>query len=137
MLACLQSSPIAFPRTHLGGNIVRLSGAQRMSDLSQELSRNIPLCEMLQTVRQELSASMAEARHQDLQFTIEKIELELKIVVARETKKEGGVSISVLKAGGQQTDSTDTTHTMKLTLGATSASGRTLRVSDKPDGSPR
>ncbi|GEM_PF-6845984 len=44
-------------------------------DLAEELERNIPLSEMIQTLRRELQVSMAVAKDEDPRFNVPEVEL--------------------------------------------------------------
>jgi hypothetical protein len=62
-------------------------------------------------------------------FDVEKVELELKVVLSRKTKGEGGVAFWVLRAGANVEVGRDTLHTFKLTLAPVdAATGVRLKV---------
>ena len=90
-------------------------------DLTDEYRRNIPLSEMLTSLRQELEVAKANAHDKKLLFKVPEIELELTMNIVREKSVEGGVKADVLKffvlSGKGQAKATDeTTHTFKLKL---------------------
>jgi hypothetical protein len=81
-----------------------------------ESDARVPLAEMIETLRQELQVSLQRGTGQAIAFDIEKVELELKVAIARKDKGQAGVAFWVLTAGGGVERGTDTSHTFKLTL---------------------
>src|SRR2546423_3360180 len=81
-----------------------------------ESDARIPLAEMIETLRQELETSVKLGAGKAIAFDIEKVELELKVAMARKDKGQAGISFWVLNAGGGVERGTDTGHTFKLTL---------------------
>jgi hypothetical protein len=97
----------------------------------------IPLSEMIETLRQELQAAQAQGSRQAVAFNIEKVELELKVAVSRKNKADGKIAFWVINAGGGTERSGESTHTFKLTLTPVSrATGRQLQVSNDTNESP-
>lgn len=96
----------------------------------------IPLAETLQTLRRELQVAQLQSAGEGILFKMDKVELELKVAIARRTKGQGGIEFFVVKAGGEVEKSGETTHTVKLTLTPVSDSGEPVNVSarsvDKP-----
>jgi len=70
-------------------------------DLASTLKRNIPLSEMIQTLRQELSVALAEGQDSRLRFLAKKLELELQITVERESGAGGKIKFNVLAVEGE------------------------------------
>lgn len=92
---------------------------------------------MIETLRSELQRSLESGRDKPIAFDLDKIELELKVTVARKLKGEAGIAFWVVKAGGGTESSNDAIHTFKLTLSpVVSATGKRLQVEhdqrDKP-----
>lgn len=85
-------------------------------DLAQNLERNIPLSEMIQTLRNELYVSLYEARGHQLRFRVESVELELQVAVSRETEAGGGIKFWVVNAAGKHKSGSQDHHTFKLKL---------------------
>lgn len=109
-----------------------------MDDLSQTLERNIPLSEMIQTLRNELHASFYEGRDQGLRFRVESIELELQIAVSRETEGGGGIKFWVVEASGKHKVTAADHHTFKLKLQPVLDGGKAeLLVGDEVDHLPK
>jgi hypothetical protein len=98
------------------------------SDLAEELERNIPLSEMIQTLRQELLVAVA-SRDDRLHLRLDSVELELQVVVTRRAGSEAGIKFSVVSAGAKREKGMDMTHTFKLNLAVTDAAGKSLRIS--------
>jgi hypothetical protein len=76
----------------------------------------IPLREMIETLREELQAAREEGQGKDLHFDVEKIDLELKVALSRKNRGEGKVAFWVINIGGQTDRGTESIHTFKLTL---------------------
>jgi hypothetical protein len=89
----------------------------------------VPLGEMIETLRQELQGAQARGEGQSVAFEIDKVELELKIVVSRKTKGEGKIAFWVLSAGGGLERAGETSHTFKLSLSpVASGTGGRIKV---------
>lgn len=106
-------------------------------DNSESSELQVPLSEMLETLRSELQRSLHSGRDKPIAFDLDKVELELKVTIARKLKGEAGIAFWVVKAGGGTERSNDTIHTFKLTLSPVdSATGKRLQVEheqrDKP-----
>ena len=100
-------------------------------------STEIPLAETLQTLRRELQLAQSQSEGEGILFEMDKIELELKVVISRKTKGQGGIEFYVVKAGGEIEKSGETTHTVKLTLTAIdNRSGNRVRVSSQTGEAP-
>jgi hypothetical protein len=89
----------------------------------------VPLGDMIETLRQELEAAQKKGRGQGIAFEIEKVELELQIVVSRKSKGDGKIAFWVLSAGGELERAGETTHKFKLSLSPKSRSGEPIQVS--------
>lgn len=97
-------------------------------DLSATLGRNIPLFEMLQTLRAELGASMNVAKDERVRFHVEEVELELRVCVSKEGGRNGQVKFWVLEGGAKASHSQQDTHVFKLKLKPITADGKRLEV---------
>jgi hypothetical protein len=71
---------------------------------------------MIEMLRQELQTSMELGAGKAIAFDIDKVELELKVAVARKGTAKAGVAFWVVTAGGSVEAGLDTSHTFKLTL---------------------
>ena len=85
-------------------------------DLTNELGQNIPLYEMIQTLRAELQASMEAAKDESLQFTLQDVELELRVVVSRGKNTTGKLGFWVIGAEVQADVDQRTAHIFKIKL---------------------
>jgi hypothetical protein len=106
-------------------------------DLSQELGRNIPLFEMIQSLRTELQASRQVAKDQSLRFEVEEVELELRVQVTRSGGANGKLHFGVLEAGATRTRSQDDVHIFKLKLKPVSPEKAPVLVADEASALPR
>ena len=85
-------------------------------DLGDELKRNIPLSEMIATLRQELKVALQEGRDETILFDVKKIQLELQISVERERGGEGKIKFWVLEAGAKAIAKHQDTHVFRLEI---------------------
>jgi hypothetical protein len=76
----------------------------------------VPLAEMIETLRQELEQAQIRGVNRPVAFGVEKVELELKIAISRKAKGEGGIKFWVLSAGATAEGGRESVHTFKLTL---------------------
>ncbi len=85
-------------------------------DLSEELGQNIPLSEMLESLRLELGVALAAGDGKRVRFEIERVNLELSIVV-KKTKKVGMKAvIGVLSLDGSGGKDVDAVHKFSLSI---------------------
>jgi Trypsin-co-occurring domain 2 len=97
-------------------------------DAIQSAELQVPLSEMIETLRSELQSSLKSSKG-PISFDLDKIELELKVTVARKLKGEAGIAFWVVKAGAGTERSNDSIHTFKLTLSPVdSVTGNRVRV---------
>jgi hypothetical protein len=97
----------------------------------------IGLAEMIESLRRELQISLKEGKDQAVAFDVDKVELELKVLVSRKAKGEGGIAFWVLKAGASGEAGRDLSHTFKLTLAPVDvASGTRLKVASSTREAP-
>lgn len=100
-------------------------------------SLDIPLAEMIQSLRRELVRAQTQAKGEVILFELEKVEMELKIAISRTGEGHAGVEFWVVSAGGKYEKKVEMSHTIKLTLNTKdSLSGEKITVSeasaDKP-----
>jgi hypothetical protein len=77
---------------------------------------DIPLSEMIKTLRKELISAQKLGKNEAILFDIEKVELELKVAVSRTAKAGGGIKFHVVNAEGGYEKTSQDTHTFKLTM---------------------
>lgn len=104
--------------------------------LDQELERNIPLYEMIQSLRNELKAAVNTARGDDLRLAVRSVELSLQVTVTRERQAGGGIKFWVVNASGGHKAADQGTHTFKLTLEPMTESRGEVYVSDEVSKKP-
>ncbi|HXQ06428.1 MAG TPA: trypco2 family protein [Bradyrhizobium sp.] len=81
-----------------------------------EQPQEIALAEMIETLRSELEVAQMQGAARPVAFGVEKVELELKVVVSRKAKGEGGIKFWVVTAGVSAEGGSETVHNFKLTL---------------------
>jgi hypothetical protein len=90
----------------------------------------IPLGEMIETLRQELQLAQTQGKGQPITFEIGSVELELQMVVSRKKSGDGKIAFWVLSVGGGLENRGETTHKIKLSLSpVASATGGRVMVS--------
>jgi hypothetical protein len=77
---------------------------------------DIPLAAAIRSIRREILAAVREGEDEDVRFALGPIELELHVTMARELGAEGGVKLWVVSAGGKRTDTSERSHTVRLSL---------------------
>jgi Trypsin-co-occurring domain 2 len=87
-----------------------------MGDIEQTQEPEITLADMIETLRQELEAAQMKGMQRPVAFGVEKVELELKVVLSRKGKGGGGIKFWVVSAEGTAEGSRETAHSFKLTL---------------------
>ena len=76
----------------------------------------VPLSDMIETLRTELQRSMVRGAGQKLAFSIEKVDLELKVAVSQQGKGGASIAFWVVKAEAGVEGQIDFAHTFRLTL---------------------
>ena len=84
--------------------------------LAEELKRNIPLSEMIESLRQELKVALSRGEGEKVLFDVKKVELELQIAVSRESGVDGKIKFGVLEAGARVGKTQQDTHLFRLEL---------------------
>jgi hypothetical protein len=103
-----------------------------MDDIEQTQEAEIPLAEMIETLRQELEGAQKMGVGRPIAFGIEKVELELKVALSRKGKVGGGIKFWVISTDGSAEGSKETIHTFKLTLSPLDAeTEKRLKISGK------
>jgi hypothetical protein len=93
------------------------NGRPQVNDAREAAQRQeIALAEMIETLRRELEIAQVQGAARPVAFGVEKVELELKVVVSRKAKGEGGIKFWVVSAGGTAEGGSETVHNFKLTL---------------------
>jgi hypothetical protein len=99
--------------------------------------KNIGLAEMIESLRSELEISRQKGINQAVAFDIDKVELELKVAIARKKQGKAGVAFWVVNAGGSIEAGRDITHTFNLTLLPVSGvTGERLKVGARSNQGP-
>lgn len=99
-------------------------------DLTETLGKNIPLSEMVESLRQELAVAIAKGSGQAVKFEVERAEVEVELVAKRSAEAGGGVKFWVISAEGKAALAEETSHRLKLSLRPVDGrSGGPLQVS--------
>jgi len=109
--------------------------------------QGIPLADLITTLRQELDEAQSRGAGQRIRFTVDRVELELKVAVTRKAKGTAGIKFWVVQAGGELEGTGAVTHTFKLSFTpelstggtvvvAADAPGARLRPDSDPDPDP-
>lgn len=85
-------------------------------NLADELERNIPLSEMIQTLRDELTVALRAGEGANILFDVEQVDLELQVKVGKSTQADGKLNIWVVGVGGAAGKTGESVHTFKLRL---------------------
>jgi hypothetical protein len=102
-------------------------------DLTEEFGTNIPLFELLQTLRVELAASMNEARQQrNLRFALEAVDVELEVGLRCTRDRSGALKLGVIALSAAQKDDRSVRAKFKLELSpmVPGEPGKKIEVSD-------
>jgi hypothetical protein len=87
-----------------------------MSGTEQAENSNVPLADMIESLRYELESAQRKGMNRVVAFGVEKVELELKVVLSRKVKGGGGIKFWVISAEGSAEGGNEATHSFKLTL---------------------
>ncbi|MCP4696835.1 MAG: hypothetical protein GY862_08295 [Gammaproteobacteria bacterium] len=87
------------------------------------------LSDMLLALRHELQEAQTKAAGQNLKFSVEDIELEVKVATSAKAVGKGGVKFWVYNAEAGGKIGTETMHTIRLKMKPESADGSPLQVS--------
>ncbi len=94
-------------------------------------NKYIPLSKMIETLRSELENSIEISKDKDLRFSIENIELELKVAISNDSSGKVGAKFWVVNAEGEHTFSKESIHTFKLVLKPKSNNNEDILVTNK------
>ena len=78
----------------------RIQEVRDMSDAEQTQGQGIALADMIETLREELETAQMMGMQRSVAFGVEKVELELKVVLSRKVKGGGGIKFWVVSAEG-------------------------------------
>ncbi|MEI6138944.1 MAG: trypco2 family protein [Mariniphaga sp.] len=95
------------------------------------INNNIQLSQMIETLRSELENSIELSKGKELRFSIESIELELKVVVTNDTIGKVGAKFWVVNAEGEHQFSKENIHTFKLVLKPKDNNNHDILVANK------
>jgi len=115
--------------------ILRIGVGQQMSE-AEEVAQGpeIGLAEMIENLRSELEIAQRRGAERPVAFGVEKVELELKVVVSRKGKAGAAVKFWVVSAEAAGEGGSETTHTFKITLSPLDAESRKrLEVASIPN----
>jgi hypothetical protein len=95
-----------------------------MSELHPPEGPGIPLCKVVQDLRAELLAAVAEGAGKDLRFKLQPIELELEIAMTWSGEAKAGVKFWIVDVGAKGSAERKTTQKLKLVLDPVDREGR-------------
>lgn len=97
--------------------------------IDEIIQQDVPLSEMITTLRRELRVAQANAAREtgDLELHVEEIEIELSVKVGQ--TKSGGASVWVVSGKGEQ--AAEALHKFRLKLHAQSRSGDPMKVGNQ------
>lgn len=91
--------------------------------------KEIGLVEAIEAVRAELTRAVENNVDKDIQFPVDKVELEFHVGVTRGGGATGGVRFWVIELGGKASYESESVHTVKVSLGApVDSQGKTIKV---------
>ena len=95
----------------------------------------VGLAAAVQELRAELAAAVAAREHDDLQFALGPIELELQLELSDQREGQAGIAAWVLTVGGKKARGETLTHTVRLTLTPVGPDGKRgdVLIRDKVD----
>ncbi|MFC8240349.1 trypco2 family protein [Streptomyces chartreusis] len=92
---------------------------------------NLPLTEVLETLRTQLTELMRDTDGKDLLFALGDVELELGVEVTRAGGLSGKVRFGVVEGGADGTAGRKSTHTVRIRLEArTGPDGQRIMITD-------
>ena len=91
--------------------------------------KEIGLVEAIEAVRAELTRAVAENADKDIQFPVDKVDLEFHVGVTRTAGATGGIRFWVIELGAKASHESESVHTVKVSLGApVDSQGKTIKV---------
>ena len=101
------------------------------TDLAEALGENIPLSEMLETLRLELLVAEKTGKDSPLAFSVDGVDIELSIVVGKGAKLGAKAKIWVLSAEASKKTDHQVIHKFTLHIKPIRRDGGTVAVSGK------
>ncbi len=99
-----------------------------------EEQAGIGLADAVRALRSELTAGMAEAEGQRLQFELDAVEMEFLLDVRKEVGAQAGIRFWVISIGATGGVSSGSTHRVKLSLNPKDVvTGRKPEIADEDD----
>jgi Trypsin-co-occurring domain 2 len=106
--------------------------------MANDENQPVGLAEAIQSLREEMTRAIEQAKGQELRFNVEEVEIDLGVEVKREGSADGKISFKVfgtgIEAGGKGSQAQTSTHHMKITLKPPAGS---IQVSDEGRGRPK
>jgi hypothetical protein len=95
----------------------------------EDQKKEIGLVEAIEAVRAELTRAVTENTDKEIQFPVDKVDLEFHVGVTRSADAGGGIRIWVIELGGKASRETESVQTVKVSLGApVDPQGKTIKV---------
>ncbi len=95
----------------------------------EDQKKEIGLVEAIEAVRAELTRAVAENADKEIQFPVDKVDLEFHVGVTRTADATGGIRFWVIELGGRASHESESVHTVKVSLGApVDVQGKTIKV---------
>jgi hypothetical protein len=89
----------------------------------------IGLVEAIEAVRAELTLAVAQNADKEIQFPVDKVDLEFHVGITRTASGTGGIRFWVIELGGNASHESESVHTVKVSLGApVDSQGKTIKV---------
>jgi len=105
-------------------------------DLTEASGLNIPLSEMIQTLRQELQVALSVGAGQSVTFGVGNVDLELSVILKKDAAANTGIKFWVLSADAKIGKNTEFVHRFKITLTPRGPDGSPLAVSSAHSDAP-
>jgi Trypsin-co-occurring domain 2 len=97
---------------------------------------DIGLADTIRALRAELLKSVAEAADARLKFRLGTVDLEFKVAIEAKDEVGGGIKFWVLNADAKASDTTSTSHTVKIQLHPADEDGQEVWTGDKMEEFP-
>jgi hypothetical protein len=91
----------------------------------------MPLAAVVESLRAELTKALAKGEGEEVRFRLGPVELEFQVQVSGEVGAEAGVKFWVVAVGGSASQSSASTHTLRLVLHPTDRGGGDLTVGER------
>ena len=93
--------------------------------------QRLGLADAIDAVRRELQDAQRRGAGQPIQFQVGTVDLELQVEMGTSVRGEAGISVWVVSAKGSGERTSATTHTVRVHLTPTTASGEDVLVADR------